>query len=108
METMSLLWLCSESTASQPRAPRVFTAVPEQYITHRLGLLDPPLVSEAQPNKVYKRLQPPGLQYVSHTHHGMSRGKVPVCDKTRQETVAMCIGQGPCDKEFSCVIRAEW
>lgn len=45
METMSLLWLFSESIAPQPSAPPVFTAVTEQYITHCLGLLDPPQAS---------------------------------------------------------------
>lgn len=111
METMSLLWLFSESTASQPTAPPVFTAVPEQYITHRPGLPDAPLASQAQPSKMYERLQPPGLKgsvCLPHTMEYQREGCQTVCDKTRQGTVTMSLGQGSCNREFEFVIQAGW
>ena len=67
METMSPLWLFSESTASQPGTPPAFTAVPQQYITHCLGLLDSLFASKALPYKMYERLQDSKGMCVSHT-----------------------------------------
>lgn len=67
MEPMSLLWLFSESTASQPGTPPAFTIVPQQSITHCLGFLDSLFASEALPNKMYERLQDSKGMCVSHT-----------------------------------------